>query len=158
MGRDGADHSRAFERPSAVRSMSNGSGHFDGPSGSTRGMSFSTPGLVAAATESHYRRPTCPFCARGIGEHQRFVPNRHTRQAYTQLALLFIPDANVASKSQTLFDMDLLPRIKGMYRLLELFTEQGSGGVVDKIIISQDSVSELVEELCPGAYSSLTKV
>lgn len=54
--------------------------------------------------------------------------------------------------------MDLLPRIKGMYRLLELFTEQGSGGVVDKIIISQDSVSDLVNELFPGAYSSLTKV
>lgn len=54
--------------------------------------------------------------------------------------------------------MDLLPRIKGMYRLLELFSEQGSGGVVDKIIISQDSVSQLVEQLYPGAYSSLTKV
>jgi hypothetical protein len=54
--------------------------------------------------------------------------------------------------------MDLLPRIKGMYRLLELFSEQGSGGAVDKIIISQDSVSQLVEQLYPGAYSSLTKV
>src|ERR1700733_9080856 len=54
--------------------------------------------------------------------------------------------------------MDRLPRIKGMYRLLELFSEQGSGGVVDKIIISQDSVSQLVEQLCPGAYSSLTEV
>lgn len=54
--------------------------------------------------------------------------------------------------------MDLLPRVKGMYRLLELFTEQGSGGVVDKIIISQNSVADLVNELFPGAYSSLTKV
>jgi len=54
--------------------------------------------------------------------------------------------------------MDLLPRVKGMYRLLELFSEQGSGGVVDKIIICQESVSQLVEQLHPGAYSSLTKV
>lgn len=60
--------------------------------------------------------------------------------------------------SQPSQDMDLLPRIKGMYRLLELFSEQGSGGVVDKIIISQESVSQLVEQLYPGAYSSLTKV
>ncbi|KAF8306077.1 hypothetical protein DL93DRAFT_2172249 [Clavulina sp. PMI_390] len=55
-------------------------------------------------------------------------------------------------------DLDLLPRIKGMYRLLELFSEQGSGGVVDKIIISQESVSQLVEQFYPGAYSSLTKI
>jgi hypothetical protein len=54
--------------------------------------------------------------------------------------------------------MDLLSRIKGMYRLLELFSEQGSGGVVDKIIISQESVSQLIEQLHPGAYLSLTKV
>ena len=45
-----------------------------------------------------------------------------------------------------------------MFRLLELFSEQGSGGVVDKIIISQESVSHLVELIKPGAYSSLTKV
>ncbi|KAF8306094.1 hypothetical protein DL93DRAFT_2232719 [Clavulina sp. PMI_390] len=55
-------------------------------------------------------------------------------------------------------DLDLLPHIKGMYRLLELFSEQGSGGVVDKIIISQDSVGRLVEQFYPGAYSSVTKI
>ena len=54
--------------------------------------------------------------------------------------------------------MDLLPRTKGMYRLLEVFSEQGAGGAVDKIIICQYSVGQLVEQLHPGAYSSLTKV
>lgn len=73
-------------------------------------------------------------------------------------------------------DIDLLPRTKGMYRLLELYGEQGSGGLgsyrylfyhrsmliypieVDKIIISQDSISTLINFLSPGAYASMTKV
>jgi hypothetical protein len=55
-------------------------------------------------------------------------------------------------------DNDILSRIPGMYRLLELYSEQGSGGLVDKVVISQDSLRDLIESLSPGAYTSLTKV
>ena len=74
-------------------------------------------------------------------------------------------------------DTDLLSRIHGLYRLLDLISEQGSGGAgmmivsnmtrwnslhllwkVDKIIISQESVAKLVNDIRPGAYTSMTKV
>jgi hypothetical protein len=55
-------------------------------------------------------------------------------------------------------DLDLLPRVNGLFRLLELFSEQGSGGVVDKVIISHASVANLADWIKPGAYSSPTKV
>ncbi|KAI0292593.1 hypothetical protein B0F90DRAFT_1645427, partial [Multifurca ochricompacta] len=47
---------------------------------------------------------------------------------------------------------------KGMYRLLDLITEQGSGGLVDKIVIAQESLQGFINALSPGAYSSITKV
>ncbi|KAI6035781.1 hypothetical protein EDC04DRAFT_2571420 [Pisolithus marmoratus] len=53
---------------------------------------------------------------------------------------------------------DLASSIKGLYRILDLITEQGSGGLVDKIIISQNSLKDFINNVCPGAYASLTKV
>ncbi|KAJ7583113.1 hypothetical protein C8J56DRAFT_202132 [Mycena floridula] len=55
-------------------------------------------------------------------------------------------------------DQDLLTSIRGMYRMLDLISEQGSGGLVEKIIIDQASFQRLLDDLCPGAYASLTKV
>ncbi|KAJ7210563.1 hypothetical protein GGX14DRAFT_451174 [Mycena pura] len=54
-------------------------------------------------------------------------------------------------------DLDLLRSIKGMFRVLDLISETGSP-TVDKIIIAQESVKELINEFSPGAYASLTKV
>ncbi|KAI9450273.1 hypothetical protein BJY52DRAFT_1357697 [Lactarius psammicola] len=48
--------------------------------------------------------------------------------------------------------------IKGMYRLLDLITEQGSSGLVDKIVIAQESLQAFINALSPGAYSSITRV
>ncbi|KAG8979786.1 hypothetical protein FRB94_011737 [Tulasnella sp. JGI-2019a] len=56
------------------------------------------------------------------------------------------------------YRMDLLPSIKGLFRLLDLYSEQGSGGLVDKIIIAQDSLKSLINALSPGAYTSITKI
>ncbi|KAL1696787.1 hypothetical protein GGG16DRAFT_43139 [Schizophyllum commune] len=53
---------------------------------------------------------------------------------------------------------DLAESIPGLYRILDLINEQGSGGLVDKIIIAQDSLARFINEVCPGAYQSLTKV
>ncbi|KAI0058500.1 hypothetical protein BV25DRAFT_1964893 [Artomyces pyxidatus] len=45
-----------------------------------------------------------------------------------------------------------------MYRILDLTSEEGSGGLVDKIIIAQESLQEFINTLSPGAYASLTRV
>ena len=73
-------------------------------------------------------------------------------------------------------ELDLAYSIKGMYRILDLISEQGSGGLgeypsqvgvlplindlvsVDKIIISQDSLKAFINSVCPNAYISMTKV
>ncbi|KAI6030357.1 hypothetical protein EDC04DRAFT_2572165 [Pisolithus marmoratus] len=53
---------------------------------------------------------------------------------------------------------DLARSIPGLYRILDLVTEQGSGGLVDKIIISQNSLKAFINTISPGAYASMTKV
>ncbi|KAJ7491893.1 hypothetical protein FB451DRAFT_510870 [Mycena latifolia] len=53
---------------------------------------------------------------------------------------------------------DLMSSVNGMFRVLDLISENGSGGLVNKIIISQDSLKAFINELSPGAYASLTKV
>ncbi|KAH0834250.1 hypothetical protein J3R83DRAFT_11583 [Lanmaoa asiatica] len=55
-------------------------------------------------------------------------------------------------------ELDLAYSIKGMYRILDLISEQGSGGLIDKIIISQNSLEAFINSVCPDAYSSMTKV
>ncbi|KZT12556.1 uncharacterized protein LAESUDRAFT_753628 [Laetiporus sulphureus 93-53] len=55
-------------------------------------------------------------------------------------------------------ELDLITSIRGMYRILDLITEQGSSGLVDKIIIDQQSLGRLINDLQPGAYASLMKV
>jgi len=74
--------------------------------------------------------------------------------------------------------LDLVTCIDGMFRILDLVSEQGSGGlgififsksedtvcltcvpiVVDKIVIAQAELSRFLNELYPGAYTSLIKV
>ncbi|KAJ6484963.1 hypothetical protein DFH09DRAFT_1378006, partial [Mycena vulgaris] len=53
---------------------------------------------------------------------------------------------------------DLMYSVNGMFRVLDLISEHGSSGLVNKIVISQDSLKAFINELSPGAYSSLTKV
>ncbi|KAJ7289087.1 hypothetical protein C8J57DRAFT_1459186 [Mycena rebaudengoi] len=55
-------------------------------------------------------------------------------------------------------ELDLLGSIKGMFRVLDLISEIGSGGLVDKIIIAQESLKEFINALSPGAYASIIKV
>ncbi|KAF8548149.1 hypothetical protein OG21DRAFT_1501183 [Imleria badia] len=55
-------------------------------------------------------------------------------------------------------ELDLAYSIRGMYRILDLISEQGAGGLVDKIIIAQDSLEAFLNCVCPGAYVSMTKV
>ncbi|EGN93597.1 hypothetical protein SERLA73DRAFT_189309, partial [Serpula lacrymans var. lacrymans S7.3] len=51
--------------------------------------------------------------------------------------------------SEVFVNLDMSFSIKGMYRVLDLITEQGSGGLVDKIIIAQDSLQAFVNTISP---------
>lgn len=73
---------------------------------------------------------------------------------------------------------DLVYRVTGLYRILDLISEQGSGGlgkshlahisykssgphgisVVDKVVIAQEHLGRLMNNISPGVYSSMTKV
>ncbi|KAJ3570940.1 hypothetical protein NP233_g4078 [Leucocoprinus birnbaumii] len=55
-------------------------------------------------------------------------------------------------------DRDIAGRVPGLYRVFDLINEQGSGGLVDKVIIDQDGLKRLINDLCPGAYFALTRV
>ncbi|KAF8906874.1 hypothetical protein CPB85DRAFT_1436733 [Mucidula mucida] len=55
-------------------------------------------------------------------------------------------------------NMNPLNALKDTYRLLDLISEQSSGGTVDKIIIDQPSLSSFINDVCPGAYQSMTRV
>jgi hypothetical protein len=48
--------------------------------------------------------------------------------------------------------------LDGLFQLLGLVAERGSGGIVDKFIINQNSIGRLVETIAPGAYKSITRV
>ncbi|KAI6020260.1 hypothetical protein BKA83DRAFT_674992 [Pisolithus microcarpus] len=65
---------------------------------------------------------------------------------------------DVDAPPHTLEHPDLASSVKGLYRILDLITEQGSGGLVDKIIISQSYLQAFINIVCPGAYASMTKV
>ncbi|KIP12766.1 hypothetical protein PHLGIDRAFT_113364 [Phlebiopsis gigantea 11061_1 CR5-6] len=54
--------------------------------------------------------------------------------------------------------VDLVNSIDGMYRILDPVIEQSSSGLVDKIIICQDSFGRFVNDTCSGAYQSMTHV
>ncbi|KDQ64239.1 hypothetical protein JAAARDRAFT_220269 [Jaapia argillacea MUCL 33604] len=69
-----------------------------------------------------------------------------------------VTSANDASATSFRSALDLALSIPGLYRILDLVSEQGSGGLVDKVIISQDSFGRFMNDLSPGAYTSLTKV
>lgn len=72
-------------------------------------------------------------------------------------------------------NLDLASSLQGFYRILDLISEQGSGGtgmlnmkllaimslivsLVDKVIIAQDSLRDFLNTISPGCYTSLTKV
>ncbi|KIJ06969.1 hypothetical protein PAXINDRAFT_103161 [Paxillus involutus ATCC 200175] len=67
-------------------------------------------------------------------------------------------DADIPTFSSSQGSLDLAFSVGGMYMILDLINEQGTGGLVEKVIIYQDSLRDFVNAVCPGAYVSLTKV
>lgn len=107
--------------------------------------------------------PPSPKIASDVGQNVAETPPIQHPAARTLL-----PDAD---------PLDLMYRVVGMYRLLDLISETGSGGAgswvpgalpirsvthglpsVDKIMIDQPSIEALANKLSPGSYTSMTKV
>ncbi|KAI6101004.1 hypothetical protein EV401DRAFT_1890426 [Pisolithus croceorrhizus] len=104
----------------------------------------------------------------GDGNLQLQTP-MHTTATTNQSNQSTLDDAEGASSKKKLMgaddppvdsldNQDLARSLPGFYRILDLVTEQGSGGLVDKIIISQNSLKAFVNAISPGAYASMTKV
>ncbi|PIL36989.1 hypothetical protein GSI_00681 [Ganoderma sinense ZZ0214-1] len=55
-------------------------------------------------------------------------------------------------------NLDIAASVPDFYRVLDLIYDRGSGGLVDKIIIEQESLGRLINVLRPNAYTSITKV
>ncbi|ORX89069.1 hypothetical protein K493DRAFT_306093 [Basidiobolus meristosporus CBS 931.73] len=53
---------------------------------------------------------------------------------------------------------DAVSKISGMYRLLDLYKDVGSGGLVDKVIMAQDCLENLCNRIVAGSYAELTHV
>ncbi|KAH7105371.1 hypothetical protein BKA62DRAFT_689459 [Auriculariales sp. MPI-PUGE-AT-0066] len=53
---------------------------------------------------------------------------------------------------------DILSRIKCMYRFLDVVSEQGTGGIVDKIVIDEAGLKAFVNSVHRGAYKSISSV
>ncbi|CAG8435124.1 11383_t:CDS:10 [Funneliformis mosseae] len=53
---------------------------------------------------------------------------------------------------------DLAEYIPGMYRLLDLYKDDGSNGLVDKIIISKDSLKKLCNDMVPLSFKSISEI
>lgn len=83
------------------------------------------------------------------------------------------PEAHIQGTAASTLSLDLLNHIPGMFRLLDLITEQsfdGSGTtvsdlslfsyafLVDRILLAHESLSDFANFIKPGSYRSITKV
>ncbi|CAB5383350.1 unnamed protein product [Rhizophagus irregularis] len=53
---------------------------------------------------------------------------------------------------------DLANRINGLYRLLDLCYDDGSSGIVDKIIISKEYLGKLCNDMVPSSFKSISEI
>ncbi|KAG8762904.1 hypothetical protein FRC11_007233 [Ceratobasidium sp. 423] len=53
---------------------------------------------------------------------------------------------------------DSLLNCPTLFRLLDLYQEEGSGGLVEKVLIDQECLRRLLNTLLPGSYESVSKI
>ncbi|CAG8678561.1 8479_t:CDS:10, partial [Funneliformis mosseae] len=53
---------------------------------------------------------------------------------------------------------DLIVRIPGLYRLLDLCKDDGSNGLVDKTIISKEFIKKLCDDIVPSSFKSISEI
>ncbi|KAF8267057.1 hypothetical protein EI94DRAFT_1731643 [Lactarius quietus] len=116
-----------------------------------------TSGTTAAVQASNIRQ------MRGTGTTDPYVvapSGSEVKQAFGKdFGVLEAPQVQVENDEDLApIPVDLADEVEGMYRLLDLISESGSNGYVDKVIIAQDSLQHFVNAISPGAYASVTKV
>ncbi|QRW13380.1 E3 ubiquitin-protein ligase TRIP12 [Ceratobasidium sp. AG-Ba] len=62
------------------------------------------------------------------------------------------------SEDEDTSEQDIFKRIPNLFRLLDLIDEHGSGGIVEKIVIDQNSLHRLLNIVQPGSYDSVSKI
>lgn len=67
----------------------------------------------------------------------------------------FLP---IAPKGPNNADLDLLPRIPCLYRLLDLFSERGSNGSFEKVVIDHSSMGDAMNALRDGSYKTISRI
>ncbi|GBB83179.1 hypothetical protein RclHR1_00010061 [Rhizophagus clarus] len=53
---------------------------------------------------------------------------------------------------------DLADNISNLYRLLDLCNDDGSNGIVDKIIISKEHLRRLCNDMVPSSFKSISEI
>ncbi|CUA74500.1 hypothetical protein RSOLAG22IIIB_11257 [Rhizoctonia solani] len=54
--------------------------------------------------------------------------------------------------------LEILDQIPNLFRLLDLVEDRSSGGIVEKIVIDQKSLSKIINILQPGSYKSVSNI
>ncbi|CAE6383409.1 unnamed protein product [Rhizoctonia solani] len=54
--------------------------------------------------------------------------------------------------------LDIIDQIPNLFRLLDLVEDRSSGGIVEKIVIDQKSLSKVINILQPGSYKSVSNI
>ncbi|CAG8485102.1 8847_t:CDS:10 [Acaulospora morrowiae] len=86
-------------------------------------------------------------------ERSKNDPKRHIAAAILDhRSKLITPDTSFK------YGEDLAEYIPGFYRLLDLRKDDGSNGLVDKIIISKDSLKKLCNDMIPYSFSSISEI
>ncbi|KAJ3194505.1 hypothetical protein HK101_002568 [Irineochytrium annulatum] len=67
----------------------------------------------------------------------------------------FLPSNWSPSVIEDDFVMDKVP---GLYRLLEIYKDSGSGGLVDKVILCQEHLKKLCNDVSPESYRSVSNI
>ncbi|KAI9460718.1 hypothetical protein F5148DRAFT_1377366 [Russula earlei] len=148
---DSNPHIGAIDVSSTSRAMSTST--VDGSTESDRFMSL--PGTPPADGESTFWEDSDPLP--GPPQGSESTDSDDVASSLTESSTAKMPSP-LQEQEQSLPPEDTSCPIKGMYRLLDLITEQGSSGLVDKIVIAQQSLQGFINALSPGAYSSITKV
>ncbi|KAF8607199.1 hypothetical protein BDV93DRAFT_591195 [Ceratobasidium sp. AG-I] len=68
------------------------------------------------------------------------------------------PDIPLASEGEHSGGRDPLAKISNIFCLLHLYQESGSGGLVEKMLIDQDSMRRFINKVSPGSYKSVSKI
>ncbi|QRW13378.1 E3 ubiquitin-protein ligase TRIP12 [Ceratobasidium sp. AG-Ba] len=63
-----------------------------------------------------------------------------------------------AGEGEDSSEPDIFERVPNLFRLLDLIDEHGSGGIVEKIVIDQNSLHRLLNTVQPGSYDSVSKI